>query len=181
MSKKFNREQVHVMVDIETTGLNPADSGIWQIGACVVTDPINQFEATLNPSLYIEQGRYEEVTVQWQGKQNLVNWNHAMDLSSPANAQYQLLRGFLSWIYEVKPDWIWSKGSFDFHHLHAGFKDCDLEAPWKYWQELDLRTICTFLNMPVPTVVGAHNALTDAQAQAFHLDCILLGTGGQYE
>ena len=59
-------------------------------------------------------------------------------------------------------------GSFDFPILDYSFKACGLTKKWKYWDEIDVRSISTFLDYKLPKG-NTHNALEDCKHQTGHL------------
>src|SRR5690348_15055769 len=44
-----NAPEIYISVDVETAGPNPADYSLLSIGACVATDPAQQFYVELQP------------------------------------------------------------------------------------------------------------------------------------
>lgn len=170
------KETIHIMLDVETTGLNPYKHRIWQLGVAKY-DPIEGFEYTewtINPSQFVEAGHFELDTVDWQGKQNRANWEEAKTID-PVYGEAWLVERMATYIQRrlvpgIRTE-LWSKGSFDFNFLHAAAERADLGLllPWGFRQENDLRTLCNVLNSAVPKFDGAHRAGKDAWHQLEHL------------
>jgi len=77
---------------------------------------------------------------------------------------------------------VWSNGAaFDIPILETAFRRCRLDIPWEYNNVLDVRTM-KWLAPDVPKVTPsvAHNALSDAQAQAVYVqNCHRALKGGE--
>lgn len=77
---------------------------------------------------------------------------------------------------------IWANSpSFDCDIIGDAYKQFDFEPPWKFYREMDVRTIKSFLDKPeTPEFVGQkHHALDDAKHQARLVQAFLKKTGLQ--
>lgn len=165
------------MVDVETVATSPR-AGIWQIGACVFNEDIqNQFLHTL--SVYaIDNKKYhwDRNTIEWQIKHNSTEWKWANDVPNDTT-MWEFLERFSKWIFEQKKNFnksklaIWSKGSyFDIPILENAFRTENISLPWRYNEIYDARTIFNLTGHVMPKFEGAHNALNDSKHQAAELE-----------
>ena len=151
---------VEVMIDIETTGLEPSTSGIWQVG--LVTSKGLAFKVTINP-----QGLPSETnTIKWQETANRDNWEDAQTIN-PEYSMQDMLVLLIEHILHIREKHsklrFWSKGEFDFRHLSYHLKAQKIAVPWKYWELNDLRTLTNVFD--IPKFSGGHSALRDARMQ----------------
>jgi 3' exoribonuclease, RNase T-like len=132
-----------IMVDIETTGTDPAHAAIIQIAAVpfnIVTKEVcadNMFDRCLIPA----PGRFwDESTRQWWGKQP----PHVLGgISSRMENPEQVIREFAAWIEGVNYGHVrlWAKPlSFEDPFLQSYFKQFDITYPFKYWKSMDLNS-----------------------------------------
>ncbi len=102
----------------------------------------------------------------------------AFHLGIPANAEAALqdpdkvtmaqFSDHIAALFEsAKPRSVWSKGSFDFNILENLFASVGNEAPWKFYQVRELRTLMAECGVPKGDV--SHNALEDCVAQVEQL------------
>ena len=164
----------HLMVDIETMGLK-SDAPICSIGAASF-DPFDPgavfetFELTVSLTSNAELNRTADLgTVTW--------W-----LQQKPEAQAALLGGeqfklsfalekLRAWIVAESPTKIWANSpSFDLVILRNAMETAGLRTPWRYFDELDVRT-CKFLldsqgiaPPNIPTGIK-HKALDDVLTQ----------------
>ena len=161
----------HLMLDIETLGVNPGCI-VLSIGAVEFSNGVitGRFHAHIDPHSCEEYGlKAEAGTTMW--------W-----LAQDQKAQQALLSGEQHDLDDVLAsfidtfDWkdlkVWANGaSFDFPILKAAFEAVDRKLPWAFYNEMDFRTIkglmpkADFDTMRVRPGV-AHDALDDATAQA---------------
>lgn len=174
----MNCLQNNVMVDIETLGTD-IGSVIVTIGACGIGTDGNyhDFYARLSMSESIGLGfKTNGSTIKWwleqedAARQELINGDTKDVVSA--------LKGFATWLgRNFDADFrIWCNGaSFDFPMLKAYFLKFDMNVPWKYWNERDLRTmkgICPAIkNFKFDGT--KHSALDDAKNQFEQLHLIM--------
>lgn len=189
------KDIVHIMIDVETTGLSPQTGRIWQLGAVALIQhneiatgnfagtsiPIPSkygFQRTINPSQLMS----EPSTVEWQRKSNAANWTDALSINPEYGEAYlhnAVLPDFIAWVRGWKATEVkfWCQGTdFDFPFLEAAFKEAGLTPPWTYRQKYDLRTLRNLLAPSVKEPEGTvtqHNAFADALYQLERLDSIL--------
>lgn len=183
------KQIIEVMVDTETTDVKYT-AGVWQIGAVRTVLPEEipddiplSFIRTLNPKGMMLRNptlTSDKETINWQEQANSNNWAAALELTGDHLGR--ALCEFTDWLYAIKElaqfynaeVRFWCKGTnFDFPILENAYKSFKLPAPWHYWQLNDLRTLCNVLQSPVPSFVGAHDALEDADHQLLHLNNLL--------
>ncbi len=161
------------MVDLETLGQR-FDAPIITVGA-VFFDPAT---GELGPEFYravdldsaIRFGRVSGETLKWWFKQSDAARHAAVDGKEPLD---KVLKDFADWYRGVNSKApIWGNGpTFDITILEdAYWRVFDKEAPWKFWNVRDCRTILELgqaIGYKKPDLKGvAHNALDDARHQA---------------
>lgn len=197
--EKTNPEYVHalhIMVDVETTGLTPQEGEIWQLGAVALlqhtlketgealgTSLISEhFVYTINPSELLSN----KDTVAWQKQYNQGNWEAACTLCTGYKDLLQEgLPKFIDWLKSIRGAHtnptrnirFWCQGTdFDFPFLEKAFKQAGVITPWGYRDKYDLRTLRNLLSASVKEKEGkitAHDALEDAKYQAERLAACL--------
>jgi exodeoxyribonuclease VIII len=159
-------DAIHVMVDIETLGLDP-DSVILQIAAVKFdrNGPLglfSGFDMLVDPD---QDGRVINVdTLKWWSQQP----SFTVVLSSMIPL-HEVLDKFYDYIRIPQPDYFWSKGNFDFPILENAFKGTGIKGiPWHYRRVMDARTVyeLTGIKPVLPAWYVAHNAYDDATYQA---------------
>ena len=180
----------HFMIDLETLS-TAADAAILQIGIQAFDprgdgiDPAQGLiihvsgEASLNAGL-----RMDWQTIQWwlslddNARAGMVAKQADALLLSEALVElvkFGQSHGGWSWAK------VWSNGAaFDIPILETAFRRCRRDIPWAYNNVLDVRTM-KWLAPDVPRVTPdvAHDALSDAQAQALYVqDCYRAIKGG---
>lgn len=175
----------HLMIDLETLGTDPS-APIVAIGA-VFFDPKTgelgaEFSATIDFESACEKRVPSASTIKW--------W-----LVQSSDARAKVLRGkstMFDGLYgltcfiesnshdsKVKP---WGNGAtFDISMLEDCFKCYDMQAPWKFWNIRDVRTVVelgemTALTKELVEFEGTpHVALDDAKHQARYVSFIIQG------
>lgn len=166
----------HVMVDIETTGVNPDRSAIIQIAAWKF-DPITQDIDTqfFDRCLSIPKLRFwDEGTRLWwaQQKPEILRdiWDRMEDPKT-------VLEGFIDWVDPSSAPIFWSKPThFDYMFISSYLSDYEVVNPFHFRTANDLNTFLRSLHFPgdVPEIDveftgDAHNARMDA----LHQICVL--------
>ena len=167
-----------IMVDIETTGLQPHASGIIQIGAVPFnydTEEIDT-ENMFCMSLTMPKNRY------WNsGTETFWLRDNAevyMDIMSKAQPFEVVIRQFHQWSIdrlmateEGDLRW-WSKGWMDHATVESYFLDANLDMPFNFRQAKDLRSFiaglygsAVYTDPEVEKVGTYHNALHDSLTQ----------------
>lgn len=166
------------MIDTETAGL-PPDGALLSIGACFFDVAAEQIGATFNKTIHLatsmrDGGKVDASTVLWwmgqsESARNAVRFN-GIDIR-------KVLTEFSEFINDNCPDNAvrpWGNGSsFDLTIIGTAYQRAGIAVPWHFSKERCFRTV---RNM-YPAVVydpaekgdGAHNALADAEFQAFHM------------
>ncbi len=166
----------HVMVDIETLGKGN-NAVILSIGA-VKFDPlgegvIDSFYVDVDPESCQALGlKLDASTVMWwlapereAGRKALVD---AKQISLP-----EALYGFTDWFGEDKP--VWGNGAtFDNVILTSAFQACQIEKPWKFWNDRCYRTLKSLApHIKLERQGTYHQALDDAISQAKHMQQVV--------
>lgn len=174
----------HVMIDIETLGLTP-DATILSIGA------VEFDETDIGRTFYFElcpdQGRYiDPGTALWWAQQSAA-FNDGL-VKYQLDAALHHLSGFLDLKYDpeqpmtagFKGSNIWANSpSFDCSILRNAYDQHGMECPWKFWHELDVRTIRRYLPKGLQPIFQGrkHHALDDALHQARVVQAFFNKTG----
>ena len=178
----------HFMIDLETMS-TAADAAILSIGIQPF-DPRAQgideaagavihvdLQACMNAGL-----RVDAATVMWWMTQT-DDARAALVAREPVMLSEALRE--LTAFGQRNGGWSWAKvwgngAAFDIPILETAFRRCRLDIPWAYNNVLDVRTM-KWLAPDVPKVTPrvAHDALSDAQAQALYVqDCYRVIKGG---
>lgn len=182
LSKEFLRRK-HFMLDIETLGRTPG-SVILSIAAVQFNirtgDIINRFKENLNIEESIDDGfTIEKETVDFWSRQNPVIY--ASVSSGNVLSNKEVIVKLREMIVPVKPFYIWANSpSFDLSILEKYYEVYDIAVPWKYNNEMDVRTLSN-LNPSIRRNLRAkcdnlHDPLDDCYLQIKTLKEILYGT-----
>lgn len=178
------KDEVNIMIDIETLGTNVNTAPILSIGACAFCSEgiiertfysmvdLN-FQMLYNSDLKIDVG-----TLQWWAAQSTPMPVHGTE---PIESSLERLK---DWIYSfnVTPV-IWSKGpQFDIAILTRAFMYSGQISPWQYSSVRDYRTVAKLFPFIQPRIATvSHDALADAIQQALHLTDIFNALGAWYD
>ncbi len=165
----FNKP--HLMVDLETLSTHQ-NATIVSIGAVKFTfeDGLGEeFLINISPKTCIERGLHvEKATLKWwltQPKEIINLWKF-----NPQPLDEALVK-FNDFVGTTKNQFIWAHGAiFDLGVIRSAFEACGVERNWKYWVEMDDRTIFNLLGIRNDKIraqeSGHHSALDDAKSQA---------------
>lgn len=159
----------HVMFDLETMG-NAPGCVILSVGA-VEFDPHTaklgkEFYATIDIRSCFDLGlKVDASTLVWWMGQGDAARKAAV---APGKPVEEVLKDFAHWFGACGGELIWCHGAtFDAPVIEAAFRLAKREAPWKFWNVRDTRTIFDLTGVKVPRAAGTHhNALDDAKNQA---------------
>lgn len=168
----------HVMVDVETLGLEPY-AAIISIGAVSMVRGatpghfLSEFYTTITIQSNLEAKMLvDPKTVQWwingdqdAGAKAALKFEHRLDLA---------LEQFSVWYRLQESEAVWGNGSsFDVVLLEAAYESVHLKAPWGFRDHRCFRTMRSeFPQVPRVEPLVAHDALSDAKAQAEQLQNI---------
>ena len=170
----------HVSCDIETTGTNPDQNAIIQIGAVRFDPRTGEIDHNVfNRCLRIPENRYwEESTREWW----LTNPPHILEsIFRRMEDPQKIMVEFLTWIrrdLRNTPVLVAKPVSFEHPFMESYCRQFELPKPWKYWEALDLRSFChgrgmRYLDQELPFDGDQHDALDDAFHQAkVLLECL---------
>lgn len=180
IQQKWNLHDVHVMVDVETLGLQQ-NAIVLSVGA-VVFDPTprnrglgDEFYIEIDPEKY--PGSIDVSTVKFWLKQG----NCPLDGKREGRHIGELFTDYLDRVCrgERQNLVLWSNGTdFDFPKLQYAYRLGKRQLPWSYSSIRDARTVYKLFDpdkLLAPITNPAHNALDDAINQAHWLINIFLG------
>ena len=169
---------IHVMLDLETLS-SRSDASIVSVGACIAPAVGSEIKHTFYEVVNRESQDPKifhvcPTTVEWWSFQS----KEAREvLKVPGEDIKNALGKFSSWLHALGPAekiLMWGNGaSFDNAILEHAYKVCDIEVPWKFWNNRCYRTLKNIVYAPFKHVGEAHNALDDAKSQALHLKELL--------
>lgn len=168
----------HVMIDIETLGLEPS-AVILSIGAVA-------FGMDHKPDTPMQEF-YVEVSMGNQGGRiintDTIKWWMSQSIKPPMNGTislHQALRDLndFVWMKSIgdQAPYVWANGTdFDISILYDAYREHLIAPAWKYSDVRDYRTVAKMFSGVVsrPQNMNQHNALSDARMQALHLNAIL--------
>jgi inhibitor of KinA sporulation pathway (predicted exonuclease) len=163
-----------VMIDLETFD-NVSTTAIVQIGAAVFDRTngkiIDEFKADVDPQSCIDIGLTLGIdTIMWWLKQS--DEARASITSTPRGPIREVLTNFNNFITKNEPDirkvTVWCHATFDFPIMQNVYKAAGMEAPWRYSNARDLRTITDLSGAPIYAIRRKgtyHDALDDCRHQ----------------
>lgn len=172
----------HFVLDLETESTKP-NAAITSIGVVYLHIPASPLATPLLYEFYQrtdsqDYGHQDPETLNWWAKQS-PEARAEVDGSLPKLPLQKALVQLASFMDSFAPQehrLIWGNGSsFDNVILASAYRAHNLETPWDYWHDRDLRTLLATLPGAKATVdfIGIkHHALHDARHEA----CLLLKT-----
>jgi hypothetical protein len=166
----------HCMVDIETLS-NEFNAVILSIGA-VQFDPDggvgDKFYKVINVQSCLDAGMgINKETLAWWSKQNKEAQKVLIEAKNSPLTLAVALHELAVWSNGLGLKHWWSNGaSFDLPIIKQAYINCKMvnEVPWKFWDEMCVRTITTLFPVDKPTRQGVyHNALDDSLFQIEHV------------
>ena len=164
-----------LMIDIETLSVCP-NAVILTIGAVKFNlgNPIfiDTFYCKINIQSCTNVGMVtcKKTIDWWNSKKNTNVYNEALGEDSDRVNLEIALNNLANWIGNngLENIRIWSNGpSFDCSILGEAYRKCNLNIPWKYWNERDVRTIYDLGGVTNNDLQSnnIHNALEDCYRQ----------------
>lgn len=176
----------HLMIDLETMG-KKANAPIVSIGAVFFNPATGSTGGEFYASVSLESSMLfgcnpDAETIIWWLKQS-PEARSAITMSDalPLIDALELLSDFISENSDVGSDvQVWGNGaSFDNVILRSSYNRAEIECPWKYWNDRDVRTITEIGNAiginpryDIPFEGDMHNALSDARHQVKYVSAI---------
>ena len=163
------------MLDLETYSTLPTAT-IIQIGACRfdfdngITD---EFLCNVDPKSCLELGCHisKDTLAWWQDKPQEIKDSLKVD-RQPLPV---MIERFTEWAKQYKDAYVWCNGgSFDFPIISHAYHVCNIERPWPYWKEVDLRTVSTLFDTKL-SASNTHNAMEDTKNQIEKLLALFKG------
>lgn len=172
-----------VVIDLETTSTTPARGRILSIGAARVNLETGEVGSTYYTTIQAD-AIYNPPT---EDNPETMGWWHSQprdalyEAFSEREHIYHALNGFCDWFKQDDPDntLVFGNGpSFDISFLDKKFLDMEMEAPWKFFNIRDARTL-----EQIAEVFGVkrhhfkftgvkHNALDDALYEAQYISAM---------
>lgn len=166
---------MHVMLDLETLGTKPG-CAVVSIGACVFNmggvqekfyRPIDITKKIANGHLAMDPG----TVVWWMGQSPEAR---AVFSDPERVSTYDAINDFRSWWVDMElkhlsdSHYIWCHGAtFDAPILEAVYNSIGHQAPFKFYNVRDTRTLYALADVRPDRAKGTHhNALDDAMSQA---------------
>jgi DNA polymerase III epsilon subunit-like protein len=172
------------MIDLETLGTSPR-AAVVAIGACTFDDPPGVERSTLylavDPaSSQAQGGEVDARTAVWWMRQSPEAVRSTFPEEGAASIGGALLQ-LVTWVRELGEDVeIWGNPStFDVVVLEEALRRSQLHLPWNHRAHRCYRTLRHLSDLPRPEPELAHNALSDALAQARHAEAILRALRGE--
>lgn len=170
------KEEVHVMVDLETLGVEPGCS-IISLGAVTFNErPFSSFYENISRSHNKELGFVEDLdTLLWWDKQADSARTEAFSGTAPIESVLRRFAGYLGVLRETRTPILWGNAAtFDLKILEFAYKHCGIAVPWEFRSERCFRTLKgVFPQIVAPLFDGLkHTALADAKHQAAHAEAI---------
>lgn len=181
-----NDDYRHLMVDLETMG-NKSNAPIVSIGAVFFNPNTGNTGAEFYTVVSLESsmllgGVPDAGTIIWWLKQSPEARSAiAMADTLPVIDALELFSDFISENSDAGPDvQVWGNGaSFDNVILRSSYDRADIECPWKFWNDRDVRTMTELgkaIGMnpryDIPFDGDMHNALSDARHQVKYVSAI---------
>lgn len=171
----WNKETNHMMVDLETLGMDT--------NAIVISASAIIFNSESIVGDYYEEFRWDQWplptsvtpdTLQFWFKQVQEGEPIPMGEATPGNLPLSINRLYKDHACET----IWAQGTdFDIPKLKFHFDQIKMEVPWKYNAVRDCRTVFKLfegrINLDHLFCTDKHNALADAVYQVQKLQCVL--------
>jgi len=120
-----------IVVDIETSGLDSKENGLWQIGALDFYNPDNTF---------LEESRIDDEDQISKEALLVIGKTEEQLRDSKKQSQKELLEKFFKWIESVETKNIVCQNFFDYIWLTSKAKKYDLKVPFHH-RSFDLHSI----------------------------------------
>jgi DNA polymerase III epsilon subunit-like protein len=121
-----------IVLDIETSGLNPEENGIWQIGAFEIENPNNYF---------IEEGRIDKEDKIGEGALKITGKSKEYFLDKNKQSQKDLLIRFFEWFKNASiKNCLCQNPQFDLGFIMLKARKYGLEVPFHH-RAFDLHSI----------------------------------------
>jgi len=171
--------KINLMCDLETTGTSP--------GCCILSIglvpflcdvPLDTFYETISHRSSRDYGFTDSPeTLSWWDKQKKETQAEAFSGTRDLKSVLESVAFYMQTLAEPKDIYLWGNGKdFDNVILAEAFKRLGIKQPWHYRNNRCYRDLAAHWPCyPKPVVADAHNALSDALAQATHASLIITG------
>jgi len=182
MIKTFD---THMSIDIETMDVDPSsNAAVIAIGAVIfnVREIFSEFEVLIHPS-WAPGSRGHDTRLWWAAQEEEIRNRMFSGRVMPDDA----CRRFTAFCtFDTKFFWA-NPTRFDFTHMRSMYQACEQEFPFKFFQERDLSTL-RWAARQYPNLKSelskirnsnraAHDALSDARAQAKAIQAVMMYCG----
>ena len=162
-----------IMVDIETLSqsFNAVVVSIGAVKFNFTEGIIDSFKVNIDAKSAKAVGlRIDQPTLKWWSEQSQEARDGWMKNPKPIDI-HDALNQFSEWWGTRKDLMFWGNGGFDSSVLASAYEACKIDRPWKYWNELALRTVYLMIgydNRANREKDGTtyHDSLADATQQA---------------
>ena len=161
-----------LMVDVETTGLDPANCAIIQIGAVPFNYKTGEVDST---NMYCRSLTMPKNKFWTSGTDKFwLQDNREVYLKIMETAQdpRTVLLDFMQWVAALGQTRMWAKGFFDWQMIEQYYIGLNLDMPFNFRQAKDMRSFISglrddpeYYDEEVEKVGDAHNALHDCLTQ----------------
>ena len=170
----MSKSEVNVMCDLETLGTRPG-CVILSIAAVpfCINETIHSFYERIDKHSYPTGFHVDPATLRWWELQSEEARTEAFSGIRHIN---NVLEDFGRWCKALPGEvLLWGNGAnFDNVLLAEAHAKLSLTAPWKFYNDRCYRTLKNlYPHIAYIKPKVAHNALSDAEAQAFHAETIL--------
>lgn len=158
-----------IMIDLEFLSQS-SDASVIQIAAVRFGSEVGADDAKIKFNRYINKinGSVDMSTLLfWM--ENIKNSSYMDDyINNKGINTRQALVDFQFWLCYRTFERIWCKGTLDFPILTNLYRKYDIELPWGYWKENEMRTVLHVAEVDNPN--GGHDALADCRIQIESLE-----------
>ena len=176
----------HAMLDMESIGTK-AGYAVLSIGAVIIyVDGVgNEIEfGDIASPIYIKFDINDQIKGGYLSDKSTRSWwavhnYEARKVLLPATEDVPTHEGLVElyhYLTTQEIDFFWAKGGMDFEMLGCMYAQEEVQSPWNFWQERDLRGLLDLAPpdaLPKRTGFIAHDAMQDAEFQMAQLRAAL--------
>lgn len=160
------------MVDVETTGLDPANAAIIQIGAVPFNYKTGEIDSTNMYCRSLRMPKNKFWTSDTQKFWMIDNADVYRSIMESAVTSREVMLDFFKYVERLGDLRMWSKGFFDWQMIEQNYIALDMDMPFNFRQAKDMRSFISglrgdaeYYDETVEKVGDGHNALHDCLTQ----------------